>query len=79
MEIQGFKNTPGDLLGPKHTTPLKRVWILVAWLDDLPSVSHYEDEHTAIEALKDALPVRDRAHLFYSDETGGWGRVPGWH
>lgn len=65
---------------------MNRVWILVTWDEQtdhmgkdisLPMVRSYEDEHTAIEALKDALPIRTRANLFVCDETGGWGRVPG--
>lgn len=73
MEIQGFDKTPGDLLGKP-----KKVYVLVTWDSGMPMVRSYEDEHDAIEILKDALPIRDRADLFYCDETGGWGRVPGW-
>lgn len=58
---------------------MNKTFVLVTWDEGQSMVREYTDQDEAIEALKDALPIRDRADLFWCDETGGWGRVPGWH
>lgn len=57
---------------------MKFVWMLVTWDDGMPMVRSYEDEHDAIESLKDSLPIRDRAWLWRIDDEGHAARVPGW-
>lgn len=55
-----------------------KVWVLVTWDEGMPLVRSYEDEHEAIEALKDARPLGPRASLYAYDETGQSTRVEGW-
>lgn len=54
------------------------LWILVTWDEDMPLVRSYEDESDAIEALKDALPIRDKAYLYATDKFGTMTPVQGW-
>lgn len=54
------------------------VYVLVTWDEGMPLVRSYEDEHDAIEALKDALPIRDAANLFAVRDDGEVTRVRGW-
>lgn len=54
------------------------VYVLVTWDEHMPTVRSMEDEHEAIEALKDEKTTSHRATLYACDETGQAVEVTGW-
>lgn len=57
---------------------MQTVWILVIWDDGMPRVKQYEDEHLAIEMLKDAKPLWDATYLYQCNPDGMIMQVTGW-
>lgn len=54
------------------------VFILITWDDGMPKVQSSEDQHTAIEMLKDAKPYHQATYLFQVNPDGVWIEVRGW-
>jgi hypothetical protein len=56
---------------------MQSVWILVTWDEGMPNVKHFEDEHDAIEMLKEAKPMFT-AYLYQCNPDGMISKVEGW-
>lgn len=56
---------------------MNTVWLLVTWDEGMPTVKSFEDEHEAIESLKESKP-QFVAYLYQCNPDGMIVPVEGW-